>query len=156
VPKQKKGSPRCTFAKVEKSKCPSPCPPFQLEESEACFFDHIAQEHVKAHGTELMFWHQNLEESIRDPLYDEPIDRVWAGPFKLVGFVEYMEGQPQMQEQGMSVRWQGRIWIARAELEDAHAPAPLEGDVLKFWAQRQRREGCRACGLLLRCDQRGR
>ncbi len=124
--------PSCNFAKVD-TVCPPKCGPFELDESEACFFDSIAQEHVGAHGTDLTYWHQDIENSIRDPLYDEPIDRGWAGPFKMKGFVEYMGGQPQMAEEGMSVRWQGRIWIARAAVEAARAPVPLEGDVLKFW-----------------------
>lgn len=122
----------CSFAEV-KTPRPKNCNPFELEESEACFFDHIAQEHVQASGTELRLWHQDIEESIRDPLYDEPIDRVWAGPFVLRGWVEYMGGQPQMQEYGMTVRWSGNIWVARKELEDRNIPAPLEGDVIKFW-----------------------
>lgn len=124
--------PGCNFAKVETS-CPPKCGPFELEESEACFFDSIAQEHVKAHGTDLMFWHQDIEASVKDPLYDEPIAREWAGPYKIKGFVEYMAGTPQMQEEGMTVRWSGRVWVARVELEERGAPAPLEGDVFKFW-----------------------
>jgi hypothetical protein len=117
----------CEFAKV-KTACP-----FELTEAEACVFDSIAEEHVSGHGTDLLFWHQDVEHSIRDPLYDEPIDRAWRGPYALKGFVEYMAGQPQMDEQGMTVRWRGFIWIARSALESAGAPAPLEGDVLKFW-----------------------
>lgn len=122
----------CKFAKVTTA-CPTKCKPFSFSEQESCVFDSIAQEHTEATGTTMYFWHQNLEASIRDPLYDEPIERAWKGPYKIKGYVEYMEGQPQMQEQGMTVRWQGNLYIARATLEDAGAPAPLEGDVFKFW-----------------------
>lgn len=122
----------CKFAAL-KTKARPLCGPFVLDGSDGPLFDHFAQEHTAASGTEILYWHQDLETSLRDPLYDEPIDRVWRGPFKLKGFVEYMEGQPQMSENGMTVRWQGRIFIARLELEQSNAPAPLEGDVLKFW-----------------------
>lgn len=122
----------CEFVRAETA-CPTRCKPFSFSDKEACVFDKIAQEHTEAIGTTLYFWHQDIEHSIRDPLYDEPIDRAWDGPYKIKGYVEYMEGQPQMQEQGMTVRWQGTIWIARSSLEDAGAPAPLEGDVFKFW-----------------------
>ena len=36
----------------------------------------------------------------------------------------------------MTVRWQGAIYIARATLEAAGAPAPIEGDVFRFWDNR--------------------
>jgi len=131
----KKKAGVCEFARVETA-CPTRCKPFSFSEQEACVFDSITKEFTEAIGTSMYFWHQDLEASIRDPLYDEPIDRVWAGPYKLKGYVEYMEGQPQMQEQGMTVRWQGELYIARSSLEDAGAPAPLEGDVLRFWDNR--------------------
>jgi hypothetical protein len=116
--------------------CSSACPPFKIDASEGAVFDHFAQEQVKAVGTELSYWHQDLEGSKRDPLYDEPIQRKWAGPYKISGFVEYMEGQPQMREEGAVVRWEGRIWIARKELEDNNAPAPTEGDIIQYWDDR--------------------
>ena len=122
----------CVFVEL-KTSCQPLCDSFKLDSSESQMFDHIAQEHTEAHGVDILYWHQNLGESIRDPLYDEPIERVWDGPFKITGYVEYMAGTPQMQEEGLTVRWQGTIWIARVELEDKNAPSPLEGDVLKFW-----------------------
>jgi len=128
--KKKCGS--CGFVKLKKSG-PQKCGPFELGNSDGAMFDHFAQEHVEASGTEILFWHQNLEESLRDPLYDEPIDREWDGPYKLKAWVEYLAGSPQMTENGMTVRWQGNIWIARKSLEDANIPAPLEGDVIKYW-----------------------
>lgn len=122
----------CEFAKLAKSG-PQKCGPFELDGRDASMFDHFAQEHVNASGTDILLWHQDLEESIRDPLYDEPIDREWLGPYKLKAWVEYIAGSPQMQEQGMTVRWQGTLWIARKELEDTGTPAPLEGDVIRYW-----------------------
>lgn len=122
----------CEFAKLPKSG-PQKCGPFSLGERDGAMFDHFAQEHTEASGTEILFWHQNLEESLRDPLYDEPIDREWLGPYKMKAWVEYIAGSPQMTENGMTVRWSGTMWIARKTLEDGGIPAPLEGDVIKYW-----------------------
>jgi|WetSurMetagenome_2_1015567.scaffolds.fasta_scaffold02643_6 hypothetical protein len=130
-----KGPGSTKFAELPAS-CSVSCPPFKIDASEGAVFDHFAQEHVSAHGTELKYWHQDLEASRRDALYDEPINRAWRGPFKLTGFVEYMEGQPGMREEGAFVRWEGRIWIARKELEDNNCPAPTEGDVIQYWDDR--------------------
>lgn len=132
VKKKCSGVVGCSFATLAKTG-PQTCGPFALDGRDAAMFDHFAQEHTNASGTDLLLWHQNLEESVRDPLYDEPIEREWDGPFAFKGYVEYMAGTPQMQEEGMSVRWQGTIWVARKELEDSKVPAPLEGDVLRFW-----------------------
>ena len=126
------GTGSCEFVTLKKKGGLISCPPFKLDEQEGRVFDSIAQEHVAAHGTELDYWHQDLENSIRDGLYDEPIERKWKGPYKINAFVEYMGGQPAMREEGMVVRWEGRIWVARVEFEDRNAPAPLEGDVLRF------------------------
>jgi len=125
----------CEFAKLVPI-CATPCPPFKIDEADAALYDHFAQESVYAHGTELLFWHQDLHKSRRDPLYDEPIDRDWRGPFTLNGFVTYMESTPQMREEGLVIRWEGEIWVARKELEDKGAPIPTEGDVFKFWENR--------------------
>lgn len=132
ITKKCSGVVSCEFAKLTKSG-PQRCGPFELDGQDASMFDHFAQEHVNASGTEILLWHQDLQESIRDPLYDESIEREWLGPYKLKAWVEYIAGAPQMQEQGMSVRWEGTVWIARKELEDTGTPAPLEGDVIKYW-----------------------
>lgn len=132
ISKKCSGIVDCNFAELS-MKGPQKCGPFQLDGRDAAMFDHFAQEHTSAGGTSIWLWHQNLGQSIRDPLYDEPIEREWQGPFKLKGFVEYIPGTPEMREEGMVVRWQGRVWLARKELEDTGTPAPLEGDVVRFW-----------------------
>lgn len=129
----------CSFMKPD-MKLPQRCGPFRLDGGDAAMFDHFAQEHVEASGTEVLYWHQNLETSIRDPLYDEPIEREWQGPFRFIAYVEYTPGTPQMREEGMTVRWEGRLWVARKTLEDQNIPAPLEGDVMQFWDNRFFRE----------------
>jgi len=122
----------CEFAKL-KTSGPQKCGPFALDGRDAAMYDHFAQEHLQAIGTDMLLWHQDLAQSIRDPLYDESIDREWQGPFKFKGFAAYIAGSPQMREEGMVVRWEGTIWVARKELEDTGTPAPLEGDVIKYW-----------------------
>lgn len=132
ITKKCAGVVSCDFAQLKKTG-PQKCGPFALDGRDSTMFDHFAQEHVAASGTDILLWHQDLENSIRDPLYDESIERVWQGPFKFKGYVQYMAGEPSMRDEGMTVRWQGTIWIARKELEDKKTPAPLEGDVVKFW-----------------------
>lgn len=132
ITKKCSGIVSCEFAKLRKSG-PQTCGPFALDGRDSAMFDHFAQEHVEASGTDLLLWHQDLEHSLRDPLYDEPIDREWLGPFKFKGWVEYIAGSPMMREEGMTVRWQGSIWVARKTLEDTGTPAPLEGDVIRYW-----------------------
>lgn len=106
---------------------------FHIDGSEIATFDHFVVERTRAHGTKLDYWHQDLKRTKRDALYDEPIDRVWAGPYKIYGYVEYAPGQPEMREEGMRVTWTGNIWIPRAELELVKAPPPLEGDIIRYW-----------------------
>lgn len=123
----------CEFATLQKTQCHPACEPVRLDGSELQMFDSIAQEHVKAHGTEILYWRQDLDRSQRDPLYDEPVDRSFRGPYKVYGFVEYAAGQPETTEQGMRVTWAGTVWIPRVEFEQSGAGSPLEGDVLQYW-----------------------
>jgi hypothetical protein len=123
----------CKFANVEGEDCPATCEGMVLDSKELCVFDSIAQEHVDAHGTDVKFYHQDIPGSSRDPLYDEPVDREFRGPYKLKAFVEYPPATPEMTENGMRVTWTGSVWVARAALEVHGIPAPLEGDIFQFW-----------------------
>lgn len=122
---------KCTFAKVE-SKSPA-CAPFRLDGSELCFFDSIADGQVQIAGTPIEYWHQDVENSVRDPLYDEPIARAWQGPFRLMAFVEYAPQQTEAREEGTHSTWTGSIWVSRVSLEGAGARAPAPGDVIRYW-----------------------
>jgi hypothetical protein len=106
---------------------------FQIDGSEIATFDHFVTERTRAHGTRLDYWHQDLPNTARDKLYDEPVNRAWRGPYKIYGYVEYSPGQPEMREEGIRVTWTGNIWIARKEIENASAPPPLEGDIIRYW-----------------------
>lgn len=122
----------CKFAKLDTA-CKPLCDPFELDGSELCVFDTWAEEKMEAHGTPVKYYHQDIEGSERDPLYDEPVDREFRGPFLLKGFVEYPPGVPEMTENGMRVTWTGIVYFARATLEAKGLPTPLEGDILQFW-----------------------
>lgn len=123
----------CDFATLLDSDCHPACEPVRLDAQELFVFDSIANEHVEAHGTEIKYWRQDLDRSLRDPLYDEPVDRCFRGPFQMFGFVEYPPGVPEMTENGMRVTWATSVWIPRVQFESAGAGSPLEGDVLQFW-----------------------
>lgn len=124
--------PTCDYAVIERS-CPSTCAPFEFDAAESCFFDGIAAEQVQVAGTEIRFWHQDISNSVRDPLYDEPINRAWCGPFVMKAFVDYATENAEAREEGTRVVWSGSLWVPRSEIETAAAPAPLEGDVIQYW-----------------------
>lgn len=106
---------------------------FTLGDEERFLFDLWAQEHVRIAGTSIEFWSLNLEKSIRDALYDEPVERKWDGPFKFKVFVEFPPGTAEAREEGFRNSWRAVAWLTRKELEDANCPAPAEGDVIRFW-----------------------
>lgn len=104
-----------------------------LGDSERFLFDSFAQEHVRTSGTPMEFWSQDIEGSERDPLYDEPIVRKWAGPFKIVGYLQRPDSIPEAREEGIRQTFPSEMWVARKEFEDANAPPPKEGDVMRVW-----------------------
>jgi len=106
---------------------------FTLDASELKLFDCIATELNNAGGTPIEFFHLEVCEGTRDPLYDEPIQRVFRGPYIFKAHVTQPESQPQATEQGFKNEWTGEIWMARADLEKVGAPAPFEGDVVRIW-----------------------
>jgi hypothetical protein len=106
---------------------------FRLCDGERFLFDTWAVEHVRIQGTQIDFWSLDLAKSIKDPLYDEPSKRVWKGPFRLTGYMEYAPSAPEAREEGFRTTWASSIWLARKELEEAHAPSPFAGDVIRVW-----------------------
>lgn len=125
----------CDFAKVDIS-CPSDCSPFELDGAEVCLFDSIVEEQLDIAGTPIEYWHQEIEKSDRDALYDEPLTRAWRGPWRLKAFVEYIPGVAEMREEGFRVTWNGTMFIARTTIESLGAPSPLEGDVIHYWSNK--------------------
>lgn len=106
---------------------------FELCDSELGLFDCIAQEHVSISGTEIEFFHLSIEESARDPLYDEAVERVFQGSYVIKAYLEYPEANAEAQEWGLRKTWDAELWIPRAELERVSAPVPVEDDVVRVW-----------------------
>lgn len=106
---------------------------FTLSDSEKELFDLFAKEQVDIIGTPLDYFSQQLEQSSRDPLYDEPTQRSWAGPFKMKAWVSWASSIPVTSEEGFRFQFLAQVWVPRAEVERVGMPAPFEGDVLRFW-----------------------
>lgn len=122
--------PYPTLRKVE----PYPFPQLNLPECEHDLFDSIAQEHSQIAGTSIDLYLHNLEKSKRDPLYDEPVQRVFDGPFRIKGHVTFPDSAPEARMEGFHTTFSAEAWIARKELEDAGIKqVPGEGDVMSFW-----------------------
>lgn len=100
---------------------------------EQALFDSYAQEQVNISGTSVDYWAIDVHGSKKDPLYGEPTERAFAGPFKLIGAFSAPSVDPTMEEFGLNGKWAADIWIARKTFEDANAPIPTEGDVLRTW-----------------------
>jgi hypothetical protein len=105
----------------------------ELSGAEEPIFSCWAKEHIDIAGVQIELFHLNIEESTRDPLYDEPIERVFQGSYVMKGFVEYPESQPEAGESGLKGVWTATLWIPRASVEEANAPTPAEHDVIRFW-----------------------
>lgn len=123
----------CNFAAV-KTSCPNTCSPFHLGDQALCFFDSVISTQIAAVGTPIEYYHQDILNSKHDPLYDEPLQRVWKGPFKLDAFIEFPEAEAEVREEGFRVTWSSAMaTLARSTIEAIGAPAPQEGDVIRFW-----------------------
>ncbi len=100
---------------------------------EKLFFDSVANEHVRFAGTEIEFYSLDHSATNADPLYGETVEAVWKGPFRLIGHMEWPDGLPEMREEGLRTTYVVGCWVPRAEFENAHAPIPKEGDVIRVW-----------------------
>jgi len=108
-------------------------PTLQMPECEHDLFDSIAQEHVNILGTDIDFWTHEVSKGTRDPLYDEPIGRVYVGPFRVKGYVSWPDSVPEARQEGGRTSFGAEVWIARKSIEDIRAPQPNESDVLRIW-----------------------
>ncbi len=106
---------------------------FTLCDGESFLFQCWASEHIEIAGVEIEMFHLDLEGSERDPLYDEAIERVFQGSYRMKAFVEYPESTPEATESGLHATWDASVWIPTAQLIESGAPAPAEGDVIRFW-----------------------
>lgn len=107
--------------------------PIRRADTELALYDSIAAEQVRCSGTVGDYYSLNVQKSTVNPTYDESIRRVFDGPFRLAMFVEWPKSNPEVREEGMRVKWECRGWIPRVEFENARAPVPLEGDMVRIW-----------------------
>lgn len=107
---------------------------FELSKECEEIFDELNAEHTNIAGTEIDFWLQDLTNSIRDPLYSEPENRIWAGPFRIKALVKLPDDVLEVREEGGRRTWTGKVIIPRLLVEQANMPAwPGEGDILRIW-----------------------
>ena len=104
-----------------------------LKDQALSLFDQWAQEHTSVCGTDIRYFSFDRAKSTIDPLYGEATSLQYSGPYGVRGFVEYPENQAEQREEGFAIEFRCKAWIARAEIERAHCPVPVEGDILEFW-----------------------
>lgn len=106
---------------------------FELCDAEEPILSCWAKEYVDIAGVKIELFHLDIDESVRDPLYDEAIERVFQGSFRMKAFVEYPEAQPEAGESGLKAIWTATVWIPRLSIEEVNAPTPAEHDVIRVW-----------------------
>jgi len=105
----------------------------RLTDVELPLFDLWANEHIRICGVEIRYYSFDADNTDVDPVYNEPINRAWNGPFKMFAFVGHEPGSATAEETGFRIEWYTEAWIPRREFERVGCPAPSEGDILEFW-----------------------
>lgn len=105
---------------------------FSNYKSEMALMDCYTTEHIDIFGTDIWYYSLNLATSVRDPLYDEPVERKYV-PYKVKGFVTLPDGPKELTQEGFSSSWDAVAYISRKSIEAAGAPPPGEADILRFW-----------------------
>jgi hypothetical protein len=108
-------------------------PVYRLDASEIFLWDLFAQEPINIGGTEAQLFTRNAAKSTIDPVYSEPAQVGWDGPYNLLVHVEWPEQTPEVSEEGMRAVWPSGAWIPRKTLEQIGARPPQRGDILRFW-----------------------
>jgi hypothetical protein len=96
-------------------------------------FDSVAQERNKIAGTEIDLYQMNAKKTVRDPLYDEVVTPVWAGPYRLKAWVEWPETMPEARTEGFRKTFPANMWVARVDVEKVGARPLSYGDIVHFW-----------------------
>lgn len=104
-----------------------------MPDCEHDLFDSIAQEHTGIAGTDIEYYSHEVTKATRDPLYDEPLKRVYSGPFRVKGYVAWPDTTPEVRMEGWRTVVNAEAWISRKEIEEKGCPAPSETDVLRLW-----------------------
>jgi hypothetical protein len=110
----------------------APTGEISFDAQEIQYFDSVAAEYG-SHGVTIEFYKQDVAAATYDPLYGEPIQRVWHGPFKLEGFVEAVSADPSVDEHGNATLFETSVYVARQEFDKAHSRYPDEGDIIRVW-----------------------
>jgi hypothetical protein len=105
----------------------------RFSDSELGLFDTIAAEHSRTAGTPIDYYSLSMDDSVKDPLYNEPSQRAWKGPYRIIGWFEWPDATPEAWEEGRIVTFSCTGWLSRKILEDARVPVPGTGDVLRVW-----------------------
>jgi hypothetical protein len=108
-------------------------PEFRLDGDELQMWDVFAQEPINAAGTLCELWRRNLAKSVVDPLYSEPTQVAFDGPYVFYANIEWPESTPEASEEGMRVVFPSGCWIPRKTIEEVGAAGVRKGDILRFW-----------------------
>lgn len=101
--------------------------------NEKLLMSGYADEQAKIAGTPIDYWGLVVQDSIKDPLYGEPKERVWDGPYRIWGIFTAPESLPETKEAGVNNLFPTTASIPRAAFEAAGMQHPGEGDVLHVW-----------------------
>lgn len=101
--------------------------------AELALFDSVAAEHAEISGTPVEIWLMETDPATADPLYNEPVNRLFTGPFGMTGVFGYPDGAPTQNPEGSEMTWPSTLWIARIALETVGCRIPGEGDIIRVW-----------------------
>ncbi len=108
-----------------------------LDDSELELFDCINQDLNELAGVQVNYYgynpHSVENRALVDPLYGEPIERKFDGPFRVWSIVKYPEYTALTDESGFGREWDAEVTISRVHLDEANAPYPSEGDIIELW-----------------------
>jgi hypothetical protein len=104
-----------------------------LTDQEKELFDTWAVEHVGIAGVTIDYFSINPPGSRVDPVYREPLERRFEGPYRVHGHLTYPEHVPSTGEEGLRTRWDAEAWIPRKVAEEAAMPLPTNCDVIRVW-----------------------
>jgi len=108
---------------------------FELNKECEELFDIWNEEHTEVAGTDIDYWIQDLVKTKRDPLYNEPTERIWAGPFRFKALVKLPQNEYEAREEGARELWTGQIFIPRLAIENSNMEQwPKIGDVIRIWS----------------------
>ena len=106
---------------------------FRFDDRELGLMDSYANEQFSIAGTPVDYYSIDVLGSKKDPLYGEPEERAFKGPYRYTAMFSYAETIPEVREEGLTQRVTPVIYIPRKMIEDAKAPIPSESDVIHAW-----------------------